>query len=354
MGWFPLGFGEPFYPWYRHGGNYIRNVNISNTYMHNTNIINNGRINNYNYAYAHNPRAVTATTRNSFVNGQPVNRGEAHLTAASLRGAQVNTKFSVSPTRGSYFGSANAGNRVATPPAAIINRPVVARTTPAAAASHLPVRAVNTNALVPGRATGNVNANRPVNGSANTRGSVYANSSQAGRSPAAQSQSMPQSGRQRALALNRPPWAGSNNAASPRSGNSPNYNGRPSMNNRTTIPNGNRSYAPPQRSAPNYNNNRPSAPNGNRTYAPPQRSAPSHDNNRGYSAPRSSSPPRSYSPPARSQSAPSRSYSAPSRSYSAPSRSYSAPSHGSSAPSHSSGSGGGGGSRGGEASHGHH
>jgi hypothetical protein len=343
VGWFPLGFGEPFCPWYRHSNTYIRNVNISNTVIRNTTIINNGTINNFNYRYAHEARAVTATTRNGFVNGQPVNRGEAHLTAASLRGAQVNTKFSVAPTHSSYLGAANTGKHVATPPAAIISRPVVARTAPAPAASHMPVHTVNSSALTPGRtgsasvsastrtspgAAGSVNANRPVNGSVNARGSFNANSSQAGRSPVNQSQAIPQSGRQRELALNRPPWAGSSSAASPRSGNAPNYNGRPSINDRATAPNANRAYAAPQRNAPNYNNNRPPAS--------PQQSAPNYNNNRTYAAPSRSysAPPRSYSPPARTESSP-RSYSAPSRSYQAPSRSYSAPSRSYQAPSRS-------------------
>src|ERR1039458_5474729 len=40
-GWFPLGWGEPFYPWYHgyHGGyvsrNYIHNVNVTNTRISN-------------------------------------------------------------------------------------------------------------------------------------------------------------------------------------------------------------------------------------------------------------------------------------------------------------------------------
>jgi hypothetical protein len=454
VGWFPLGYGEPYCPWYRYSGNYIRNVNISNTYMHNTNIINTTAINNYNYAYAHNVNAVTATSRSGFVGGQPVNRGEAHLTAASLRGAQVNTKFSASPTRGSYFGGANAGNRVATPPAAVINRPVVARTAPASAASHMPVRTVNTSALAPGRFNGtsaNSAASRPQNGSGNSRAPISANSGLAGRAPApvTQSQSQPLSGRQQERALNRPPsaapnagrpaaaspafnaprttsnnapnnlrtwsaqgnvtdhgqapqgagrpnssvntvqadrstssnrppWAGtsrsdinSNSTASPRSGSPSNYNSLPANNGRATVPNGNRSYAPPQRSAPSYDNNRgySNAPSGNRSYTPPQRSAPSYDTNRGYSAPRSysqpsqsysapsrgySAPPQNYSAPSRSYSAPSQNYSAPSRSYSAPSPSYSAPSRGYSAPpSHGSGGGGGGSPRGGGGSANH-
>ena len=37
FGWFPLGWGEPFHPWYHCGWGYYRNVNIHNTYFHNFN-----------------------------------------------------------------------------------------------------------------------------------------------------------------------------------------------------------------------------------------------------------------------------------------------------------------------------
>ena len=54
-GWFPLGWGEPFYPWYHgyHGGyvsqNYIRNVNVTNTHITNiTNVTNNYYHNSFN------------------------------------------------------------------------------------------------------------------------------------------------------------------------------------------------------------------------------------------------------------------------------------------------------------------
>src|SRR5438094_3253499 len=55
VGWFPLGFGEPFCPWYRHSFGYARNINIYNTRIRNVNVFNDrnfGR--NFNYAYAHN------------------------------------------------------------------------------------------------------------------------------------------------------------------------------------------------------------------------------------------------------------------------------------------------------------
>ena len=88
FGWFPLGWGEPFHPWYHCGCGYYRGINVHNAYFHNFN----GRPGGYrdfNYAYAHNTHAVTTASHNAFVNGQAINRGAQHLTEASLRGAQV-------------------------------------------------------------------------------------------------------------------------------------------------------------------------------------------------------------------------------------------------------------------------
>ena len=77
MGWFPLGFGEPYHPWFRGGRGYVERINVRNTVIHNTTIIRNS---NYNYAYAHNTRAVTVASRNNFVNGERINRNSVHVT----------------------------------------------------------------------------------------------------------------------------------------------------------------------------------------------------------------------------------------------------------------------------------
>jgi len=408
IGWFPLGFREPYHPWYHSSGNYFRNVNITNTRITNVNVLNNSNHNNFKYAYANNVRAVTAASRNTFVNGQAVNRGSMRVTEASLRGAQVTNRADFSPNRSSFTGAANARGRVSMPPASVANRPVMARTAPGAAASHIPVRTMDTRGLsaghagngavnggmnrggnsggfgarngnrppsanagasVNGRASvnGNASANRPGNNSGSRTWSAQGNATDRGRAPqgfgsGASSSGAPSNRPNGASSqagqsahADRPPWVGSGNSGASAGGNSrsnaPAYNSnRPSnspSNGGSGYSNGNRSYAPPARSSAPSNNNRPAYSN-----------APS-DNNRGggrsygapsgsYSAPNRSysAPSRSYSPPARSYSAPSRSYSAPS--YSAPSHSYSAsaPSRTYSAPSRSYG-GGGGGSHGG-------
>ena len=310
FGWFPLGWGEPFHPWYHAGGAYWHNVNVHNTFIRNTNVINGNSSRNFSYRYAHNVSAVTTASHNAFVNGEHINRGTHQVTEASLRNARVTNGINASPTRASYLGASNSHGRVAAPSASVQNRSVMARTAPAAAASHLPARTMNNSALRPGNSTAasaarsagtssGVSANRQAQLSANRPSSrawsAQGNTTDSGRAPQGfGSTNRPSNSvsAARTNSSNRPPWAGSGAAPNSVSRNSAN---RP-----------------------------PSAMNGNRSYAPR-----SYNGNRGYSAPRSNSAPRSYAPP-HSSSAP----------------------HGSSS-SHSSGGGsshgGGGGSHGGGA-----
>jgi len=452
VGWFPLGFGEPFNPWFNCGPSYIERVNVRNTFIRNRGIFTSSNFRNFNYAYAHNVRAVTAASRGDFTGGRAINRGAAHLTNASLRGARVTNDLRLTPSRQSSFGAASVRGNVARPPMSVQNRSVMARTAPARGASDMRVRTINTSRLTPGRAgsfSPNTGSNRfPNNGGTFTRQNGLSGNrppSAAGNNLRMQNNSsnrFPNNGgtftRQNGLSGNRPPSAAGNNlrmqnnssnrvsnqrvtngtrtwAAQGNStdrGRAPQGFGSPSASNgisnnarfsqrsnrqdrppwagsgasanygaarsngpasRPAYSGGNRSYQPPQSTAPSYNrNNSPqgrsysapsrsySAPNRSypapsRSYSAPQRSYPAPSRSysapqrsysapsRSYSAPQRSysAPSRSYSAPQRSYSAPSRSYSAPQRSYSAPSRSYSAPSRSYSAPSRSYGGGGG-------------
>src|SRR4029077_7518662 len=169
IGWFPLGFREPFHPWDPASNGYFRNVNITNTRITNVNTLNNSNRNNFNYKYAHESRAVTAASRNAFVNGQAINRGSMRVDEASLRGAQVTNRADFTPTRSSYTGATHVRGRVATPPSSAINRAVVARTSPGAAASHMPVRTMDTRGLSAGR-VGNGAMNSGANRGGNNGG----------------------------------------------------------------------------------------------------------------------------------------------------------------------------------------
>jgi len=142
VGWFPLGFGEPFFPWFRCRHEFIERINVRNTFIRNRNVFNtNGR--NFNFVNAHNVRAVTVANRNAFVNGQAINRGATHVTEASLRGARVTNSVGLRPTQHSAIGSANMRANIARPSAAVQSRTVVARTAPAQGASQARVRTLN-------------------------------------------------------------------------------------------------------------------------------------------------------------------------------------------------------------------
>ena len=408
VGWFPLGFGEPFFPWYRHSFGYGRNINIYNTRINNFNRFNNGR-GNFNFAYAHNPRAVSVMSHNNFVSGAAVNRGAFHMTESSLRGAQLapNNRVEGSPTRQSFFGAGHASGSVATPSAAVQNRSVVARNNPAPGASHLPTRSSSAGTIRPAtERPGNAGARAAGNSGNRAQSSMPMSAGRFNNSPL---NGGAMSSRQRELSLDKPnstARAGAEGNASRGSVNSNPSRGNGASSGRTWDAQGNSSDRGRAPSGFGGNSNRPSnngngggatrgtsmthsdrppwagsgnssgnsssnngsfnrGGNSSRSFEPPQRNnsqRPPANFNPGNQG-RGNSQPRSYNPPApRSFSAPSRNYSAPSgRSYSAPQSrgSYSAPSHGGggySAPSHSSGGGGashGGGGGGGGSSRSH-
>jgi len=360
IGWFPLGFGEPFHPWFHGGRRFVNNINIHNTVIRNTTIINN---NHFNYANAHNARAVTVASRTSFANGERINRGAVHVTQASLRGAQVTHNPGVNPTRQSNFGAAHNGGRVSTPPSSVQNRQVVARTTPSAATSHMVRSTGSFGAGRSGNSPQNGAANRPGNSSFN-RGASFRNNSAPSARDRQLSQNRPPSARSdlsrnssggfdRAANANVNANSGANSSArsSPNRPPSRTWEAQGNATDRGRAPQGagrnTAAPAPAQSGRPNSQIQRSDRPawagsgaGGART------SAPSYNGNRpaNNGGNRSYTPQRSYNPPARSYSAPSGSYSAPSRTYSAPSRSYPAPSRSYSPPPSRSYSGGGGGS----------
>ena len=384
VGWFPLGYGEPFHPWFRCGRGFVERINVRNTVIRNTTIIHNT---NYNYAYARNTRAVTVASRNNFVNGERINRTSVRVTEASLRGARVNNNIGISPTRQSHFGEVNARGRIATPPSSVQNRTVMARTAPRAADARSQVRTMNTANLSPGRAA-SFQGNSPRNNNStrnNVVGRTQVNAGRPGFGANANSNNSAMSSRQNELSRNRPPSAntgfGSDNRAAigRNTVNGPAANGsnvnRPSVNRSSngrtwdaqgtatdrgrgpqgfgSMQNGNRPNNAPNNNIPAQNggsqgarNNRADRPawggsgssgavnnGGSRSTNSPayNNNRPANSNNRSYEPPSRSytnqGNGRSYEAPSRSYSAPRSSYPSSRPSYSAPdSRSYSAPS----------------------------
>jgi hypothetical protein len=116
FGWCPLGWGEPFFPWYHGSYGYFRSVNIYNT-----------RINNINRYWGHPPqrfgqggfhyanmRGFTAVPSRTLANGAPIRGTAIHVSERQLSNAPMG-QVNVSPTRNGVLG-AHAGQPAAMPP----------------------------------------------------------------------------------------------------------------------------------------------------------------------------------------------------------------------------------------------
>ncbi len=274
-GWCPLGWGEPFHPWYHNGPGYFRNVNIRNTRINN---INNYYGRGYNGHFANAGRGLVATNGRTITNGMNVRSNRATLNNSqrselTQHPASGNLGRDLRPTAQSRIGAQAASHRAATPPARATSRSTVSRLTP-------PSRSNGTNSAAE---RGGMNASRPSAGMNNGRGS---------EGNAAASHNVP-----------RPPNAGSGSVSRGTQGSASHFNGNSGTANR---PSGN------------------TAANGH--YVPRPPSAGGNIGNRS-----SSSMPSAMGRSGSTYSRPGQSYSSPSRGYSSPSsgaRSYSSPSYG--------------------------
>lgn len=129
--WFPLGPGEPFYPWYHYSPVYLRQINVTNVRNINvTNITNVTNINNIHYRYQ--SVGTTAVSANAFRNAEPVMRNQVKVNPQELARAQVIPHPEINPTPRAIA----AGGNATRPPVAaqrprIVQHPAV-RTTAAA------------------------------------------------------------------------------------------------------------------------------------------------------------------------------------------------------------------------------
>ena len=136
FGWCPLGFREPFFPWYHASPFYFRNVNprianfnhFSNAFFHNP-----GALSSFRSANMNRPGAFTAVSRNTLEHGLPVHSNSVHVSASQLQSAHSLTSVDAKPTRDSVLGS-KAGAPAARPSSAAASRPTVSRMTPPATA----------------------------------------------------------------------------------------------------------------------------------------------------------------------------------------------------------------------------
>jgi Family of unknown function (DUF6600) len=138
VGWFPLGPREVFVPSYPVSRTYVNNVNISNTTVnqtvinnyYNTTIVNkNVTVNNVRYVNQSVPGAVTATSPHAFTSAQPVGRNMVAVNQQEVANAPAAVRApAVVPPKQAVLGSGAPSN--VHPPAAVQNRPVVAKTPP--------------------------------------------------------------------------------------------------------------------------------------------------------------------------------------------------------------------------------
>jgi hypothetical protein len=129
-GWCPLGWGEPFHPWYRGGWGYFRNVNIYNTRITNINRYRNGFGRGFegrHYANLGARGGFSAVSRNTLEHGWAVNRNLVHVSQSAIRNAPGLNRVGASPTREARLGP-NSGMRAAAPSSRAFSRPVVSRT----------------------------------------------------------------------------------------------------------------------------------------------------------------------------------------------------------------------------------
>lgn len=132
VAWFPLGPREVYVPPYRTSVRYVQNVNVTNTtvnVVNVTNVYNNVNVKNITYMHQNNVAAVTAVSHDTFVNARPVAAATVRVNPQQMQAAEVQRNFQVAPVQKSIVGA----SPVATvkPPAAVLQRQVVVKMTPA-------------------------------------------------------------------------------------------------------------------------------------------------------------------------------------------------------------------------------
>jgi hypothetical protein len=138
VGWFPLGWRDPYLPAYRVSAVYARNVNISNSrvvnittvnnYYTTTNVnVRNTTINNIHYENATVNGAVTGVSSGTFASGMPVGRNSVVVPAAAVGRSSMMPAASVVPTKAAVLG----GHAPVTVPARVVApRQVVSKVAP--------------------------------------------------------------------------------------------------------------------------------------------------------------------------------------------------------------------------------
>ena len=112
VGWFPLGPGEPFFPWYHYNPEYLRVVNVTNirSVTNITDITNITNIRDVHYTYK--TVATTAVPKNAFSSGQPVAHQAVKVSPEQIARLPVTPHPAANPT----MRAATPGKAVPAPP----------------------------------------------------------------------------------------------------------------------------------------------------------------------------------------------------------------------------------------------
>ena len=135
VGWVPLGWGEPYYPYYRVSRGYFRNVNIYNTHITNITVIENNYYNRrgrefQNVHYVNQQHGFSAVNTGTLQHGRPVARDLVRVSDHDFKGGHFMRSVDVTPTRAAVLGGRE--NAPAAIPPHRANRPVVSKMTPPA------------------------------------------------------------------------------------------------------------------------------------------------------------------------------------------------------------------------------
>ena len=131
VGWFPLGYGEPYIPYYRVSRNYFQSINVSNTRITNINYVTNNYY-NVNNVHINNIRYVNQTGATTIVNNEVIiksHRVDQNVFIDHDRDRHdshdrwITNGPPVAPSHDSVLGR-HAGEHASAPPARILNKRV--------------------------------------------------------------------------------------------------------------------------------------------------------------------------------------------------------------------------------------
>ena len=127
VGWFPLGPGETYVPAYSASPKYLNMMNATNV---NVSYVNVASVNPSQASYMYRSN-VTAISHDNFVNGGMVSeRTMVPVSPAEVTRSRVSNFAGAAPQKESLLGPGASRQRIAPPPAGVMNRVVVARTAP--------------------------------------------------------------------------------------------------------------------------------------------------------------------------------------------------------------------------------